>query len=280
MEIISERVNDVFVESIVHAGQETIKVLPFMFAAFVIMELMEHRTVKIKPTGYFIGALAGCIPQCGFAAAAANLWAGRRISTGLLIAVFVSTSDEALLLLLSDPVHIKEVGYILLIKITVSIAVGYAVDHTAAAGGISISRGVTDENNSHHLCCAGTPSAIVVTAAGHTFRILIMILIFSAAVDIIVHMAGKELLSSIMMSGTFVQPLIAAAVGLVPSCVPSVLITQLYIEGLLSFPALMAGLTANAGIGLLITRSLPITVILFISAITSAAVIQGLMWIL
>lgn len=251
-----------------------------MFAAFVIMELMEHRTVKIKPTGYFIGAMAGCIPQCGFAAAAANLWAGRRISTGLLIAVFISTSDEALLLLLSSSDHIKDVAYILLIKITVSIAVGYAVDHTVTAGGMSIRRGVADENNSHHLCCTGTPSAIVVTAAGHTFRILMLILIFSAAVDIIIHMAGEELLSSIMMSGTFAQPLIAAAVGLVPSCVPSILITQLYIEGLLSFPALVAGLTANAGIGLLITRSLPITVILFISAITSAAVVQGLMWIL
>lgn len=281
MEIISERINNVFVESIVHAGQEMAKTLPFLFIAFMIMEVMEHREIKIKPTGYFVGAVAGCVPQCGFAAVAANLWAGGCISTGALISVFVSTSDEALLLLMSSPDHIKDAGYILLIKVIVAITVGYTVDRLETGKSITIidkDNQYSRETDHDDVCCEGTPVAVITTAASHALKLVIILFIFSVAVNIMIHMTGEEVLSSILMRGTIIQPMIAAVVGLIPSCMPSVLMTQLYMEGLLSFPALFAGLTANAGIGLLITRSVPIAVILFIAALAASGASKILLW--
>jgi len=280
MKMSGEHIMDMVIESIIHAGHETIKTFPFLFAAFMIMELVEYHgrdpvakvdaEIQNKPVGYFIGAMAGCIPQCGFAAAAANLWAGGRVSTGMLVTVFISTSDEALLLLLSDPDHIKDACYILLIKITIGIAAGYTVDHIMPAGKISISF------CSRHHCYGATLQDVIISALVHTLKMLAILLFFLASVNFIIHTLGENTIGTLLMAGTVFQPIIAALVGMIPSCIPSVLITQLYIEGLVSFPALLAGLTANAGVGLMIARSVPVAVILFITALTASFAIQFL----
>lgn len=275
--------------AVIHAGEDTLKMLPFVLAVFLVLEFLEHNgtslaekfSYKINGIGPAAGAVAGSVPQCGFAAAAAKLWADKRISTGVLIAVFISTSDEALVLLLSRPGHLKEVGCILLIKMSAAVITGYAVDCLIGNSAMQLGKKVNDKmiridtDKKSNLCCCKTRVDTIRIVIAHTGKLLLIIFIFSVIMNIVIHIVGEKNLSSILMTESIFQPIIAAAVGLIPSCLPSILTTQLYMDGLLSFPSLMAALTSNAGIGLLIAPSSRIAGILFTAGILSA-IISGI----
>lgn len=298
----ADNLGHILAESTFHAFTESIKLLPFLFAAFFVIEIMEYRGSRDDNrgliicgnnsfTGPIIGAAAGCIPQCGFAAAAGKLWTGGRISTGTMMAVFISTSDEALILLAGSPDHLTDAAYILLIKMTVAAAAGYIAERIIWRLPMTYNSSMihdTEYYTSHrqdrtlhdtpeHRNCACseiTMISAIISALIHALKLMAVVFVFSAVIDIIIHMAGEELISSILMSDTIFQPIIAAAVGLIPGCAPSVLMTQLYMEGFISFSALTAGLISNAGIGLLIVRSVPVAAFLFSTAVISSFVIQ------
>jgi hypothetical protein len=269
---------------------DSLKVLPFLFSAFLFMEFLEHKagdkftallrkTGGTKAAGPFFGALLGCIPQCGFSAAAASLYAGRVISAGTLIAVFLSTSDEAIPVLLSNPGHFAAVLRLLAVKIIIAFVFGTAI--TFVYGVFSKKR---EEADFEELCndCGCNEHGIIRSALKHTLNIFVFILIINIVLGTVVGLIGEEAFFGFLESFGVFQPAVAALVGLIPNCASSVFLTELYIEGGLSFGSTVAGLCSGAGVGLMvlyksnkhIKENLIITALLFAVAVFCGVIIN------
>lgn len=244
---------------ILDAVIDSAKMIPFLFLAFLLMEFIEHKAgekleglLKRTGGGRFIGSAAGavlgCIPQCGFSVAASNFYSGRLITMGTLIAVFVSTSDEAVPVLLAHPDKISAILPLLLTKIIIAVAIGLIVDvidHMRKSFR-------EEEPDFEEFCseCGCGSHGIWYSAMKHTIKILIFILIVNLILGFVMGIAGKEAISDAVKKTGIFQPVITAIVGLIPNCAASVLITELYCEGILSFGSALAGLISSAGIGL------------------------------
>ena len=244
-------------EVLLHGFIDTLKLLPFLFLTYLLMEFIEHRAAdraesfmkragKVAP---LIGGAVGAVPQCGFSAAASNLFAGRVITVGTLVAVFLSTSDEMLPILISGSVPIWAVLLILLYKAAVAILAGFAVDLVARrlkrVDEINIDE-ICDNDNCH--CERG----ILYSAIHHTLTISLFVLVCTLAINALVFFVGEERLGSIMYGAPFVSHLIAALFGLIPNCAASVALTTLCTEGLITVGTMLAGLFSGAGTGLLV----------------------------
>ena len=237
---------------------ETLKIIPFLFLTYLFMELIEHRASdKAKrfmersgAAGPLAGGLLGLIPQCGFSAAAANLFAGRIITVGTLVAVFLSTSDEMLPVLISGSVPLGTVGLVLLYKTCVAIFVGMLVDfvcHLAKKEQEKINIDVIcDEDNCH--CERG----IAFSALHHTATISLFIFLITLAINALIFFVGEDNLGSILFNKPFISHLIASVIGLIPNCAVSVGLTTLCTKGIITAGTMMAGLFSGAGIGLLV----------------------------
>ena len=229
-----------------HALVDSIKALPFLFLAYLLMEAAEHyHSAKMEQAirgigkaGPLVGAALGCIPQCGFSASASNLFAAGLLSRGTLIAVFLATSDEALPMLLGASGGRGMILPLLLAKIGIGIVAGYAIDFYMARWGRP--RELFD------LCedcgCEEEGSGILKPALGHTGHILLFIFLLNLGLGLAMELLGEELLGTILLKGSVLQPFVAALVGLIPNCAVSVTLTQLYLAGSLSFGSLLAGL--------------------------------------
>ena len=249
----------VFLEEVLlHGLLDTLKIIPFLFLTYLLMEYIEHKSSDkaeefMKKAGVFgpvVGGALGVLPQCGFSAAAANLFAGRIISVGTLVAVFLSTSDEMLPILLSGRVPLGTVGLVLLYKTCVAIAVGMVVDFVIRLTKreqekINIDV-ICDEDNCH--CERG----IWYSAFHHTATISLFIFIITVAINALIFFVGEENLGSTLFNKPFVSHLIAAIVGLLPNCAVSVGLTTLCTKGIITAGTTMAGLFSGAGVGLLI----------------------------
>lgn len=261
---------------------DTIKLIPFLLITYLIMEFIEHKTshkskAAIKKSGRFgplIGGILGIVPQCGFSAAAASLYSARIITLGTLIAVFLSTSDEMLPILISEAVDIKIILSILGIKLLIAIAVGFIIDLFFRKN-FELSEDqpeIKDLCDHEHCDCE---HGIFKSALKHTINITLYILIISFVLNIIIHFIGEDTLSHILNSTPVLGPIIASLVGLIPNCASSVIITQLYLSDVLNFATMIAGLLVNTGVGLLILfrtnkdlkENIKITVLLFIVGI-------------
>ena len=274
---------EIILDSLLDAVIDTAKLAPFLFLTYLAMEWLEHRTEektkraveKAGLSGPLWGGLLGVVPQCGFSAAAASLYAGRVITVGTLIAVFLSTSDEMLPILLSSginnwPMMLK----ILAVKMIYGIAVGFGLD---ALHRLLVQKGVLakrrmlpastdkkileEEPGTEHikdLCeqdkchCDKGAKGIFKSALIHTLQILLYIFIITLVLNIIMEYGGEALLSSAFTDYPILQSIIAGAVGLIPNCAASVVITQLYLEGIIGTGALLSGLMVGAGTGLVI----------------------------
>ena len=235
------------------AVMDTVRTLPFLLAAFVLLEVVEHYSGgfmnralgKVGKAGPAVGAVFGCVPQCGFSVAAANLYAGGIISLGTLLAVFVSTSDEAVLILLGHPGSAAAIGKLLLSKVVAGALIGFAVD--------LLFRKHKEEKHVEELCrnCGCSDAGgIWMPAFRHTVRLAVYLLIFTFALNVLLEWIGIERLMQILGKDTMFQPFLAPLLGLIPNCASSVLITELYLAGGLSFASAAAGLCAGAGVGL------------------------------
>lgn len=249
---------EIFEEIFLHGILDTLKIVPFLFLTYLLMEFIEHRAGDkaesfMKRAGIFapaVGGALGVIPQCGFSAAASNLFAGRIISVGTLVAVFLSTSDEMLPILLSGNVPVGTVLLVLLYKAIVGIAVGMLVDlvmrlmkRTPEAINIDA---ICDEDNCH--CERG----IWYSALHHTLTISLFLLLVTVGINALVFFVGEENLGSVMHGLPVVSHVIAAIFGLIPNCAASVALTTLCTEGLITAGTMMAGLFSGAGVGLLV----------------------------
>ena len=232
---------------------DTVKSIPFLFLAYLLMEFIEHKASdkmenalkKIGAAGPAVGSGLGCIPQCGFSASAANLYTAGVITEGTLISVFISTSDEAIPVLLSSPDAYGSIWKLVLFKILLGISAGFAVDIALRLMKI---KKQPIEMCSH--CGCEEDGGILKPALRHTVKISVFILAVNIVLGIAIGLLGEERLSTILLSGSFAQPFVTALVGLIPNCAVSVMLTQLYLSGSISFGAAMAGLCSGAGIGL------------------------------
>lgn len=238
---------------------DSIKLLPFLLLTYLLMEVLEHKTGnaarnRIKTAGKFgpvWGGLLGVIPQCGFSAAASSLYAGRVITVGTLIAVYLSTSDEMLPILISEDVPAAAILKILGVKVIIAILSGLMIETIY----ISVLKRREKDMDIHVVCeeehCR-CEDGIIKSAVKHTFKIFFYILLISLALNTVIVWVGEDAISRLFMSTPVVGELIAAIVGLIPNCASSVVITELYLDGMIGAGAMMSGLLVNAGVGILV----------------------------
>lgn len=246
MEMILDVIKDTFIDSL--------RILPFLFLAYLAMECLEHwaggkmqkivrRSGKAGPA---IGGLLGIFPQCGFSAAAANLYAGRVITLGTLLAVFLSTSDEMLPIMISENAGISLIAKILLTKLIFAAAVGFLADVLFPK---KEEPQIGHFCEKHHCHCE---KGIWRSAASHTWKIFLYIVAVSLVLNCAIAMIGEDRLAAIVLDRPVMGLFAAAFVGMIPNCASSVVLTHLYLEGVLGAGPLLAGLLAGSGVGYLV----------------------------
>ena len=236
-----------------------IRLLPFLFITYIVMEYIEHKMSAgtrrvVQASGRFgplIGSIAGIFPQCGFSAAAASLYAGRVITRGTLIAIFLSTSDEMLPVFISQRVSVNIILSILGMKVVIGMAAGFLIDLVFSL----IEKKPEQEMDIHHMCehdHCHCEEGIFQSALVHTAQIFFFIILVSFILNLVIAGVGEESLTEIILNRPFIGSLLSGLVGLIPNCAASVVITQLYLDGALSFGSAVAGLSTGAGLGLVV----------------------------
>lgn len=246
-----------------HAVLDSLKVFPFLFLMYVLIEVLEHRTNitrnenilrgKLAP---LIGAAAGIIPQCGFSVMAAKLYDKKFIRTGALFSVLIATSDEAVVLMLSSGNGRAALSVMPLVAVlfVTALAAGYACNGILRGEKLAE---LADGEEIHGTPCGHDheqDSAVrryLLHPLLHALQIFAYVLVINIAFGFAMHYA-EDVIASFLQGSFWFQPLIAAAVGLIPNCAASVIVAQSYILGNLSFAGLVAGLCTNAGLGLVI----------------------------
>ncbi len=245
--MIIDAVTDSFIDGV--------KLLPFLFLTYLAMEYLEHKAGQrmqeaIRSAGRggpAIGSVLGLFPQCGFSTVASNLYAGRIITMGTLLAVFLSTSDEMLPIMISENVGAAVIFKILAVKVAVALAAGFAVDF--------LFRGKHRQMQIEHLCeqhHCHCENGIWKSALHHTVEIFLYVMGISLGLNLLIGWIGDDAIGSLFLNRPVVGELLAALLGMIPNCASSVAITQLYLEGVMSAGAMTAGLLAGSGVGLLV----------------------------
>ena len=238
---------------------DSVRMLPFLFAAYWLIEYVEQRhSERVERAlagggrfGFVPGAVLGLLPQCGFSAMAANLYASRVISLGTLLAVFLATSDEAVPLMLASPGHWRQLAALLAVKLTVALLAGFLADialrglvpQALRGGYLGSARAVDCHEHEEN-------DGIFKAACKHTLHIFLYIAVFNLALGAITAAVGEEALGAFLAAAGPLQPAAAGLIGLIPNCVSSILLTQLYLAGQLSLGGVVAGLCTGAGVGL------------------------------
>ena len=247
--------------AIIDTIKDTLTLVPFLFLTYLAMEWLERRTEeqsvdllsRIGKFGHVAGAGIGLIPQCGFSAAAASLYSGGVITAGTLIAVFLSTSDEMLPIFLSSSVGAGTIGKILAAKFVIALVSGIAVDLIAGlVHHRSETKHIHDLCEREHCGCEDEEGGILHSALIHTLKITGFIFAISLILSLLMETIGEEVMTSFLTGVPVAGTIATAVIGLIPNCAASVVIAQMYLEGLLTCGQLMSGLLVGAGVGLLV----------------------------
>lgn len=244
---------DVFIDAFI----DSIKILPFLFITYIIMEYIEHKmSEKSKNTikksgkwGPLLGSAVGIIPQCGFSASATNLYAARVITLGTLMAVYLSTSDEMIPIFISEKIPILTLIQILSIKFVLGIIWGFIID-------FSLRKRNQEEQKIEDLCehehCHCDEKGILKSSIKHTINIFIYIFIITFLIGLLVETVGEDNIANFVGNHAILGTAISSLIGLIPNCAASVIITNLYIQNIINGASLVAGLLTGAGVGLII----------------------------
>ncbi|MEI3231201.1 MAG: putative manganese transporter [Gordonibacter pamelaeae] len=244
-----------------HSVADTLYLIPFLFVTYLVMEWLEHKTggkaqaavQRAGAAGPIVGAVVGVVPQCGFSAVAATLWAGRVITLGTLFAVFLSTSDEMLPIFIAEQVPLIVILKILGAKIVVGMVMGFIVD-----AGMRLARRIDAPLHIHDLCerdhchCHDGEGGILKSALKHTLQVTVFIFVITIVLNGVLEVVGEDALGEFLSANPVLSVFGSALVGLVPNCAASVVIAQLYVSGVLGSGAMLAGLLVSAGVGLLV----------------------------
>lgn len=249
-------------ELIEHILHHNWSLLPLLFITYLVMGILEHTTgdhaktiiQKAGASGPVWGSLLGIIPQCGFSAAASYFYVGRVVTMGTLIAVYMSTSDEMLPIMISEQVPPQTIAKILASKVIIGIITGFLVEIFFGwyARRKKKPRNFVLGSTCGSDCCADSKAGIAKTALMHTMKVFFFIFIISIAIELIIHHIGEDALAAVFSNLPVVSQTIAAVMGLIPNCASSVVITQLYLDGIIGAGPMMSGLLVSAGMGLLV----------------------------
>lgn len=248
--------NEEFMELISHTLQDTIIALPLLFITYLLLELIEHkgylslnkRLSGIRRFAPLCAAFLGLIPQCGVSVIAAGLYVEGVISLGTLTAVFIATSDEAIPVLLAHPDQAYLLLYILATKLVFAALLGYLVDFLVRGQKQAKPSEISTVCSCHH----DHNHSMLINALIRTLKIFSFLFLISFLLTWLIHEIGEQRLAEVLLSKNIFQPLIATFVGLIPNCAASVVLTQLFADGVLSFGSLIAGLSVNAGLGFMV----------------------------
>lgn len=265
---------DIFASALSEAALDTLKALPILYLAYLLVAYFSHSQSKnftkilnkSKKAGPAAGAVLGCIPQCGFSSVMSDLYSRRMITLGTLMAVFLATSDEAIPIMISEPAFIVDMLILIGLKIVFALVFGYAIDLVISL--FSKRKAVKSEpilaeeleHQHDHCTCHGHSDTkehchkenIFLDALYHTLNIMIYIFVATLIINIIIESVGMEALTSWFGGNVYIQILLAGVIGLIPNCAASVFLVELYINGGIAFSALFAGLSVGAGVGLIV----------------------------
>ena len=277
-------VEHLFEHIFTHTISDTLTLIPFLFIVFLVLEYMEHSMTdkslalieKAGKGGPLLGGIIGALPQCGFSVMATNLFAGRIITIGTIVAVYLSTSDEMLAIMLSTNTNPLKIIKIILLKTAIGIAAGFGVDffhrmrvryqqrhneqHHHSHGHHHHHHHEGDHHDEHHDhheyvndfcveedCCCEHESPFV-SALKHTLRIYLVIFVVTFLLNLVIDLAGLEIIAEVVGKAGMWAPVVSCVVGMIPNCASSVAITQLYLSGAISLGTAMAGLLTGSGI--------------------------------
>lgn len=246
-------------EVLLDALVDSLKVLPFILLVYILMELIESAKYKEKIESALIGkaaplaaGLLGAIPECGFSVMCAKLYDERLIKSGTLIAALLSVSDEGLIILISSGVSADKILLFLAVKICYAVLAGMVINaffcrrsakHVCPEKHSCIECGIQHKNPWDRY---------LLHPLAHALKVFIYLLILNILLGVIIYKIGTENISAFMQASRGLQPLFAALVGVVPNCVSSMLVAKAYAAGVIAFPALISGLSASAGLGLVL----------------------------
>lgn len=283
-------------EFLEEAIAESINLIPFLFIIFVFIEIfenyfsekIENLSLSSRLWGPLIGSCLASIPQCGFSIIATILYIKKFISLGTLLAVYIATSDEAIPILLAEPNNISTIIPVICTKIVLGLVVGYLVDFifkteikTTKDEAQEIEEIEMHEEGCCHSEIHSTVKKLFIHPLKHTFNIFLFILIINCLLSTALTYANG-VVNLIFDTNAFVQVLLASVIGLIPNCATSVLIVMLYLKSVIGFGSLIAGLSTNAGLGLLVLfkhnenvkDSIKVVGILFVVALISGLILQ------
>ncbi len=243
------------IDIIIDVLKDSLKLLPFLFFAFLIIELLEHKfnkyTKKITSSSKFgplLGSILGIFPQCGFSVMATNLYITKIITMGTLISIYLATSDEMLPILLSQKVATNEILKILSIKFTIALVSGIIID-------LIFNKKKNKNKENYHICEKDNchcEEGIIKSTIHHTLHIWIFIFICLLAIEILLDFTSIDTIKSIFKSMGIFSPFIASIAGLIPSCGSSVIITELYLNNIIPLSSLIAGLLTGSGVAIMV----------------------------
>ena len=276
---------DVVIDTLI----DSVKLLPFLFVTYIIMEYLEHKTsnkVKsaIQKSGKFgplIGGLLGTIPQCGFSVAATNLYATRIINIGTLLAVYLATSDEMIPIMISEGIPIITIIKILGIKLIIAVIVGFLINLIIQTRKNTEEEKIVDLCEKEHCDCE---HGILKSALKHTVNIFVFIVIIIFIINMIVYFIGEENIANFLQANPVLAPVLASLIGLLPNCASSVILTQLYVQNVIPVSTMIAGLLVGAGVGLAVLfkmnkklkENIEIVVLLVVIGTLSGIILQML----
>ena len=247
---------------VVHAIKDNLSIIPFLLITYCIMEYMEQLMAEksegaVKYSGKMgplFGGVLGIIPQCGFSAAAASFYSGGVITLGTLLAIFLSTSDEMLPILISSTVPVATIGKILGMKALIGVLGGFFVDFGLRKIGKThvVQKRIHDLCEQDHCHCEEEEGSILKSAFVHTVKVFGFVFIVSVLLNLVLECGGESALEWFADNNSVLAAILTGLVGLVPNCAASIIITQLYLKGLISAGAMMAGLLVGAGVGVLV----------------------------
>ncbi len=249
-------------EALLDALYDSLIIFPFLLVIYIVLEIFEHNAAaKMKNEKILKGKLSpllagavGLIPECGFSVVASSLYAQKYIALGTLFTVFIVTSDEAVPILLSDPDTVKYVLPILGVKLIFGVTAGFIINFIFRKKTVESGSPVSAPE-SHGCCCHEGDTKLkryFLNPLGHALKILFFIFAVNIIMNTIIFYIGEEKLADFLIKSKYFQPFIAAFVGLIPNCASSVVLTEVFALGGLSFGSLIAGLSVNAGLGIIV----------------------------
>ena len=232
---------------------DSVKLLPFLFLAFLLIELFEHKfsnktkkmISKSGKMGPLFGSLFGLLPQCGFSVLGTNLYISRVISLGTLISIYLATSDEMLPVMLSQGFEGTGIIKILAVKFAIGLMAGFVIDLIFKK----------KEKANYHICeeeHCHCEDNLFLSSLKHTFNTLFFIFIATFILNTLIFYIGEDNISKVFLKDSFFAPFLASLIGLIPNCSASVILTELYLKGALSFATAVAGLLTGSGVSLLV----------------------------